>query len=787
VTGVVQGVGFRPFVYRTARDLGLGGSVRNTSNGVEIMVEGPDEALGLFVRRLLATAPPRARIDSIVQDELPALGLGEFVIQTSLPGATMTLAPPDSAVCNACLGEMLDPGDRRYRYPFINCTDCGPRYTLIRDLPYDRARTSMASFRMCPECLAEYVDPGSRRFHAEPNACPVCGPRLWLAGADGKAGTDPDPLGAAVRLLAGGAILAVKGLGGFHLAVDACNQDAVGRLRRLKQRDRKPFAIMAASIQAIGRFAAVGPKEQALLEGPDRPIVLLAALDDNGLAPAVAPGDDRIGAMLPYTPLHHLLLADFSGPALVMTSANPLDEPIVRDNDEAIRRLAGIADGFLFHDRDIVARADDSVVMFAGGAARTIRRSRGRTPMPIGLAVSGPSVLAVGSDLKNAFVVTRGNQAFAGPHVGDLENAATADFFQEAVLHICRLLDVRPTVIAHDMHPDWVSTRLAQILAQGPLAGATLIPVQHHHAHVMACLGEHGHRGRAIGIVLDGTGYGTDGTIWGGEILLTGGPGRHGPGNSDRNVAGQGLDASHGFERLARLRPLPMPGGDAAVREPWRLAVAALVDAGRRDLVPLFAERWSGVRPDDTNTIADLCTRVAPFPLSSGAGRYFDAVAALSGACHVATFDGEAPASVERMARSATGEIPHLPWEVTEEPDGLLTLDLRPALATMADSLGSGAAPGLQCLAFHDTVVQAFAGTAAGMARDSCIRTIALSGGAFQNTILLEGMIRVLENRGMRVLAPSEIPANDGGLALGQALVALETFHGPLARQGDLT
>jgi hydrogenase maturation protein HypF len=752
VRGIVQGVGFRPFVYRAATVLGLSGSVRNEPEGVVIEAEGPRHDIESLVEALWTSAPVMAHVESVDPAWLPPAGLSGFAITASRGSTSTTLVPADVATCAACLAELRAPGDRRYRYPFINCTDCGPRYTLIRSMPYDRATTTMASFVQCPACLAEYTDPASRRFHAEPNACPVCGPRLSLLEADGRDAGAADPLAEAARRLRSGAILAVKGLGGFHLACDARDAAAVDRLRRAKERDGKPFAVMSPDIETIRTYARVDPDEAALLASPARPVVLVRKAEGSGLAPGVAPRNAFVGAMLPYAPLHHLLLAEGPFTALVMTSANPHDEPIASGNDEALRRLAGIATAFLVHDRDIVTRCDDSVAMHVAGAPRLVRRSRGHVPLPIALPSGGASVLAVGADLKNAFCVTRGPQAFLGPHVGDLGNVATAGWFEEAALHLCGLLGVRPAVVAHDMHPDYASTRLAIRLRDRLNPDARLVAVQHHHAHALACLVEHGVTGPAIGLVLDGTGYGTDGTIWGGEVLRVDGA---------------------SFARLAHLRPMPLPGGDRATLEPWRLAVSALHAAGADDRVPAFVARF-GVDPACAVAVLGLCRTGRDLPVSSGLGRLFDAVSALCGLCPVASFDGEAAMAVEHVALGApdaTAVQPY-PWDLGLDAAGLPEFDPRPLVRALAADLMDHVPPALVCARFQATVVAAFLSTTIAAARTAGLPRVALSGGAFQNRFLLAHLTAGLAAAGLVPLSPSAAPMNDGGIALGQAWAA---------------
>ena len=769
VRGIVQGVGFRPFVFRLAEALGLAGNVSNTSDGVTIEVEGSAEALAEFAIRLRRDAPPLSRIDDVADEPLDADGRTGFRIGTSLAaGSAATSIPPDVAVCDACLAEMRDPADRRWRYPFINCTDCGPRFTIIEGVPYDRSRTTMRAFQLCDACRAEYEDPRSRRFHAEPNACPVCGPRVWLAAADGATVPADDAIAEAGRRLAAGALVAVKGLGGFHLAVDATHDDAVNRLRRLKQRDAKAFAVMARTLDDVADLVEVSCEERTLLESPARPIVLLRRWRDGGarigrLADGVAPGNAFLGVMLPYAPLHHLLL-EAGPPVLVMTSANPHDEPIVRDNDEAIARLHGIADGFLLHDRDILARTDDSVMAVVAGATRPVRRSRGYVPLSVSLPVAGPTVLAVGGDLKNAFCVTRGDEAFLGPHVGDLANAATAEYFLEAATHLCRLLDVTPSVIAHDLHPDYVSTRLAHALCAGPFPDARRVAVQHHQAHVLSCLAEGGSTGPALGLAMDGTGYGADGTSWGGEFL-------HVDGGC--------------FHRLASLQTLPLPGGDLAAREPWRIAVGLLVEAGLEDRLPALARRWPNATDEAIGKVARVC-RAGHVPRSSSLGRLFDAVSALAGVRDQASYEGEAAIALEAetWGQSPAGggtvscPLDGYPWQVDEE-DGRLVVATRPMLAAVLRDALDGVPPGVIAGRFHATLLDALTAVTTTLVERTGVRTVALSGGSFQNRVLLAGLLGRLGAAGLDVRAHRAVPTNDGGVALGQALAVLAREGGP--------
>jgi hydrogenase maturation protein HypF len=751
VRGAVQGVGFRPFVWRLANELRLAGFVRNDAQGVAIEVQGEPHALDRFVDRLTGEAPALARIDAVEADDAPPASARGFVIEPSVAGRARTGIAADVAVCADCLAELFDPGDRRYRYPFINCTQCGPRYTITGRLPYDRANTSMAAFTLCERCRAEYEDPATRRFHAQPNACPECGPRLALRDAHGAAIDAGDPVAAAVARVARGEILAIKGLGGYHLACDARNAAAVARLRERKAREEKPFAVMVAGVASAAPFAVVDAEERQLLEARERPIVLLRKRAGCDAAlPGVAPGLAWIGAMLPYTPLQFLLFHEAVGRpaglywlgssqplALVMTSANPGGEPLVTGEQEAFRRLAGIADAFLVHDREIVVRCDDSVVRSERGAPAFIRRARGFTPAPIRLAEAGPAVLATGAFLKNAVCITRGDEAFLSQHVGDLDNAPTCRALEETATQLMRVLDVDPEIVAHDLHPDFHSTSFAIAFAHE--RGIPAIGVQHHQAHIAAVVAEHGVSEPVLGLALDGVGLGTDRGVWGGELLSV--------------HAGE-------MARLGHLRRLPLPGGDRAAREPWRMAAAALHTLGRGDEI---ARRFDG---PGAATIARMLDRGVNAPPTSSAGRWFDAAAGLLGVRAVSAFEGQAPMLLEGLAERHGAVAPLAGgWAIGE--DGVL--DLLPLAAALADLDDAGYGAAL----FHATLVAALSEWVDGTARRNGVATVALGGGCFMNRIVATGLRKRLEQRGLTVLEARQAPPNDGGLALGQAAVAI--------------
>ena len=767
VRGLVQGVGFRPFVHRLATRLNLAGQVRNDAHGVCIEVEGAAAGLDAFAQALRTEAPAGARIDAVQCVPLAPTGAAGFTIMASEAADATHAAPyaaaltaaigPDRATCPDCLAELFAPANRRWRYPFINCTQCGPRYTITRALPYDRASTSMAGFALCAECAREYGAPADRRFHAEPNACAVCGPRLALHDADGAQLAVPDVIADVLARLQRGEVIALKGLGGFQLACDARNAAAVARLRERKQREEKPFAVMAANAASLAEVMRLDAATIAALEDPARPIVLAPktpACDEQlaGLAPGVA----WLGAMLPATPLHWLLWHEAAGrPAgtawlaqaqpllLVMTSANPHGEPLVRDNAEALARLAGIADAFVLHDRDIVVRADDSVLRVLGGAnapdaaPQFLRRARGYTPQAIALSRASAPVLAFGGWYKNTVCCTRGAEAFVSQHIGDLDNAATCNFQDESVAHLLSLLAVQPALIAHDLHPDFHSTRAAVAFAER--LGVPALAVQHHHAHLAAVLAEHGVDEPALGLALDGVGLGSDGSAWGGELLR--------------------IDGAR-CTRLGHLRALPLPGGDRAAREPWRLGAAVLHLLGRADEIPTRYAHEAGAA-----TVAQMLARGLQCPLTSSAGRWFDAAAGLLGTRARMSFEGQAAMELEGLAARVWHDALRAPLALDAAQD---VLDPLPLLAVLvhAPDAATGAAW------FHAGLADALVAWAARAAERAGLRTIVAGGGCWLNA-LLAGRVRAgLAERGLRLLEARRVPPNDGGLALGQAWVA---------------
>jgi len=762
VTGIVQGVGFRPTVWHLAHELKLAGWVRNDAGGVEVLLEGGEAAIESFTQRLPEELPPLAQVRDLAWADVSATGeFSEFSIIESGAGPAATLIGPDTATCPDCLAELFDPTDRRWRYAFINCTHCGPRYTLTRKLPYDRAQTSMAAFPLCPECEREYRDPANRRFHAEPTACPVCGPGLeWVeplcsAGVPPAsfplAGKDACATAATLRHLQSGRIVAIKGLGGFHLACDARNPEAVRRLRARKSREEKPFAVMAANLASIADSAEISPEEAELLQSPERPIVLLRKKPGADL-PGIAPGLAWLGVMLPYTPIHWLLFHEAAGRpagtawmeqpqalALVMTSANPGGEPLVIGNDEALERLACIADAVLLHDRDIVVRCDDSVVRCVGEIPQFIRRARGYTPRAIRLPRSGPSVLALGGYLKNTICVTRGDEAFVSQHIGGLDNPATCAMLIEVAAHLLDILQVRPEAVAHDLHPDFFSSRHALELAERWAVPA--FAVQHHHAHIAAVAAEHAVTGPILGLALDGVGLGSDGGAWGGELLR--------------------VDGAN-FTRLGHLSPIPLPGGDKAASQPWRMAAAALHLLGRGDEI-------AGRFPDQPAAaqLQQVLERGLNSPTTTSLGRWFDAAAGLLGAREVMAYEGQAAMLLEGLAEAA-GPVRALAGGYVLHADG--RLDLLPLLARLADEKDAALGAAL----FHATLAQGLAEWLERAAASAGLTTVALGGGCFLNHLLSRELTSLLAARGFTVLSARQAPPNDGGLSLGQAWVAMQ-------------
>jgi hydrogenase maturation protein HypF len=814
VTGVVQGVGFRPFVYNLATGLSLSGWVLNNSGGVDIEVEGTAECVAAFVADLSAKTPPLAHIVSIeVRAIAPQAYTGFEIRRSENQVGRYQLISPDVATCPDCLRELLDPTDRRYRYPFTNCTNCGPRFTIIEDIPYDRPNTTMRVFPMCPDCQAEYDDPSNRRFHAQPNACPVCGPQVWLEetsqredGQAGKRGGEWESLGPAPRpqhpfgdeaiaraavLLLAGKIVAIKGLGGFQLACDATNAQAVARLRERKRRPAKPFALMVSTLPDARALCYVSEEAERLITSPQSPIVLMDACPDAAIAAEVAPNSHTLGVMLPYTPLHHILLNDVGRP-LVMTSGNLSEEPIAKDNDEAQRRLAPLADAFLLHNRDIHARYDDSVVQPSANQAsaiaesragtripapsidrpapryRFLRRARGYAPFPVELPFTGPQVYAAGPLLKNTFTLTRDDHAFVSQHIGDLENLETLEHHEAARTTYQQLFRIEPESVVCDLHPDYMSTRLAEAFAREHGLPAPR-RIQHHEAHIAACLADNGRAtdtGPVIGVALDGTGYGTDGHIWGGEWLV---------------------GDYAGFHRVAQLEYLPLPGGDAAIHHPWRIAAAYLHALGMDERLPL-----GEFCPADVMRVRAMVDRALNTPQTSSMGRLFDAVSALLGVCHEATYEAQAAIELEQSVpvalKQAGSELPLYPYTVDTTaslaiPDSgfadsmvhhtPIQIKVGPLFEAILDDLDRRVAVAEIALRFHDTVAAMVTSVSDLIRQATGIGTVALSGGVFQNRLLLALTQPRLASSGFEVLTHRQVPPNDGGVSLGQAAMAL--------------
>ncbi|WP_433533105.1 carbamoyltransferase HypF [Micromonospora sp. CA-263727] len=739
VEGIVQGVGFRPFVHALATEYDLAGFVGNDTSGVFVEVEGDGGRLAAFVADLSRRAPTLAQVDRLTTEPVPPTGQPGFAIVTSVTGVGRdALISPDTATCPDCLAELGDPADRRHGYPFTNCTNCGPRFTIVEDVPYDRRSTTMADFPLCAACAAEYADPGDRRFHAEPVCCPACGPALRFVTADGSP-LPGEPLDTAVRWLRAGRIVAVKGLGGFHLAARADDDRAVAALRARKHREEKPFAVMVADLPAARTLVDVAPAAEPVLTGARRPVVLLPRRADAPVAGSVAPGNRDLGVLLPYTPLHRLLLRRLATP-IVLTSGNLSDEPIAYRDDEARRRLAPIADGFLLHDRRIHVRTDDSVVRVFRGRELPLRRSRGYVPAPVTVPWRfDRPVLACGAELKNTFCVAKGGRAFVSHHIGDLENYETLRAFTDGIAHFTRLFDVRPEIVAHDLHPEYLSTKYAR-----GREDVELIGVQHHHAHIASCLADNGDPGPVIGVAFDGLGYGLDGTLWGGELLVA-------------DLAG--------FERVGHLGAVPMPGGAAAVREPWRMA-AAYLDEIYGDAVPELPLRRRHER--QWPAVVALARTGTNSPRTSSAGRLFDAVSALLGRHDRVSFEGQAAIALEQRAdRDERGGYPVAAGGPVPLRDAGCAL-----VRCVVEDLLAGVDPGRIAARFHHGLADAVLRAAETVRQRTGLATVALSGGVFQNMLLLEAVVSGLERDGFRVLVHSRVPPNDGGISLGQAVIA---------------
>lgn len=741
VQGVVQGVGFRPFVYGLAHRLGLSGHVGNDSRGVFAEIEGTAHATEAFLAAVRTEAPPLSVVEAVRARPMDAAGTAGFSIVTSWAGGEVgTAVPADSATCEDCLAELVDPSDRRYRYPFVNCTNCGPRFTIVRGVPYDRALTTMAQFAMCADCAREYHDPGNRRFHAQPVCCPACGPRLHLVL--GECEVHGDAVSSTAELLRAGAVVALKGLGGYHLAVDAGNESATAALRSRKHREDKPFAVMVPDLAGARRLCAVNEVAQGLLTGWRRPIVLLPRQRDAPIAPSLAPGNRQLGLMLPYTPLHQLLLADLAGP-IVLTSANVSDEPIVHRDTDVFERLRGIADAVLSHDRAIHIRTDDSVVRPFRGREQVQRRSRGYVPEPVTVGQDFPRhVLGCGAELKNTFCLAKGGTAFLSQHIGDLENYETLRSYTDGIEHLRTLLDIDPVLVAHDLHPEYLSTKYAR-----DLDGVELLGVQHHHAHIASCLLDNRERGPVLGVAFDGLGYGPDGTIWGGEFLLA-------------DLAG--------FRRVGHLAAVPMPGGTAAIKQPWRMA-ASYLDAAYAsglpetlDVMRRHEARWSDV--------VALARGAVNSPWTSSAGRLLDAISAILGVRNTVNYEGQAAVELEQFADPGERGVYRVGLR-GDEPIVVSGLDL---VRSCVDDLRAGVRRPVIAARVHNGMVDAITRTCVRLREGTGVEVVALSGGVFQNLLLLDRTVEALESAGLRVLTHSRVPTNDGGISLGQVAVAGE-------------
>ena len=746
IEGVVQGVGFRPWVYRLAQEYRLTGWVTNSIRGVEIEVEGPETSRHAFLTAL-RKPPPLARIDrQTVRDASPRNGESrDFSILPSNDDIADQVTPvtPDAAICADCLRELFDPNDRRYRYPFITCTHCGPRFSIVTGVPYDRPQTTMASFPLCSECRAEYEDPTDRRFHAQPIACPVCGPHVSLFNSEGVSLQGADPIEAVVDTLEAGGIVAIKGIGGYHLACDAFNVDSCTELRKRKIREEKPFAVMARNLSVAGRIGNLSAEANRLLQSPQSPIVIVPRRCDSSALSVIAPNNRTIGLLLPYSPIHHLLFHGARYDALVMTSGNCSDEPICFEDDDALVRLRGIADCFLVHNRPIHVRVDDSVSRMTKCGPVPVRRSRGYAPAPICLKTSlNYPVLAVGAMLKHTFALGSGSRAYVSQHIGDLENAATWKSFVDGVERYKKLTGIDPELVAHDLHPDYLSTQYAERL------GLPMIPVQHHHAHIASCLADNGCDGPAIGIAFDGTGYGDDGTLWGGEWLVVDGP---------------------RYTRAASLRHIALPGGESGIRQPWRIG------AGMLDTI--YANDWRGrglpierfMENDEWEQLRRYFGDMTYTPTTSAVGRLFDGVAAIAGVRGSITYEGQAAIEFEQ-AHDRTVDGAH-PFDTTRNGDRY-ELDWSSTVRAVIDDLCRNRNIGAVSMRFHRGLAVAVADVTEQIARDVRIRVCALSGGVFQNALLLELLVPLLRDRGLRVLIHREVPPNDGGISLGQLVIA---------------
>jgi hydrogenase maturation protein HypF len=747
VRGVVQGVGFRPFVYQLAEKYLLNGWVLNTSGSVEIEIEGERGYLDAFLKELKDNHPPQAHITELKAEEKPEYGYDDFKIKHSLPRADQyQLISPDLATCSECRSDFTDKDNRRYRYPFTNCTNCGPRFTIIEDIPYDRPLTTMKVFKMCPECQSEYENPLDRRFHAQPNACPVCGPQFELIDNRGKPVKTEGAIKEAAKLLRKGYIVAIRGLGGFLLACDATSDKAVNTLRKRKKRPGKPFAIMLSGLDKVREHCLVSPKEEELIISPASPIVLLNWRDKSGISKTVAPKLKYLGVMLPYTPLHHLLMADCGIP-LVMTSGNLSEEPIARDNEEALKRLGNIADYFLIHNRDIYSTYDDSVLMVVDENPVMIRRARGYAPYPVRLPFKTEQVLACGAEEKNTFCITRDDNSFVSQHIGDMENEETLNHFDNTVALYHRMFRTKPIAIARDMHPDYLPSKWAQEQAQKE--NLELLDVQHHHAHIASCIAENGLCEPVIGVAFDGTGYGTDGNIWGGEFLTA---------------------DLEDFERKAHFEYLPLPGGEAAVKKPYRTATGYIYNLLGEEALTDGIPCLDNIDTTELELIKQQVDKGLNTPLTSSCGRLFDAVSALTGVCGEINYSAQAAIELEMAAYGIEDEKSYR-FALAEE-NGIIVIKLKDLLKDIIAEIKNGTPKGAISARFHNTVALITLKVCLSIAQESGLNMVALSGGCFQNRRLLKKLSALFKENGFKVITNRFVPPNDGCISLGQAVIA---------------
>jgi hydrogenase maturation protein HypF len=736
-------VGFRPFIYQLALKYDLKGKIANTSEGVSIHLEGREYAIENFIDDLKSNPPSLSQITGIQSFPDEIKGCQDFSISESMTGKAMsTLISPDVSVCDDCVRELFDPENRRFRYPFINCTNCGPRYTIIEGIPYDRSNTSMKKFTMCEKCQSEYDDPSNRRFHAQPNACDVCGPHVTLYDNKRRKIESDDPVKKVTKLLKQGSIVAIKGIGGFHLAADAENDEAVKTLRKRKIREEKPFAVMSFGLEDISQYASFNKEEASLLTSIQRPIVLLKKKGHNTISQWVSPRNKYFGAMLPSTPLHYLILKD-NFIALVMTSGNVSEEPIAIDNEDAFTRLSAIADFFLVHDRDILIRSDDSIINRQSGNTSYIRRSRGYVPVPVFLKNSHPAVLGCGAELKNSICIIKNDNAFLSQHIGDLENSTTYDFYRKTVEHMKRILEINPEIIACDLHPDYLSTKYA--LEQKDMQ---LIRVQHHHAHIAGCMAENKLDGDVIGLSFDGTGYGPDNSVWGGEILIAG---------------------FSEYQKISTISPVAMPGSNAAIKEPWRMGISYLYKAFGEDLFGLDIPIVKEIPAGDIKIIVEMISKEVNSPMTSSLGRLFDGISAICGIRTHVHNEGQAAMELEMTAGNNNEGCYNFSWE---KENNIYSVNPAPIVRDIVNDLKNRTETSIISSRFHGTLIKMYSELCSVVSSDTGLKRMVLSGGIFQNSVFTRGLVSGLEDRGLKVYTHKFVPPNDGGISLGQAVVA---------------